>query len=407
MELFQGSSGLAPFGRLLRCGIAVHHSVAVAAGKAEWTDFADDSRRLWVADENRKWMARSAATVVVPWCCEPGSPGSSQTHPGSFDVGVGAGFADAAARRRKRECGQAFDALRPQEAFEFQGEDVCHEGFGLCGWGAWRCTTITTQPAPPELLVCQAQLHGHAEGYRVPGFGDLGFIGWKWGGGRVFEVQTTTWNGFAQHRDVHGSCRARSWDDLCQTPPSGWPSRRGFHWLHLRCLPWRGRSRCSECSCVYLCLVPAIFNVLNIARTWLAWRLGQLLFWPWACACRAPWASIDFAKCLYLRTCQLQPMDSHFMSLSQPEQKHIHAVVSFPLSQSLAACLFQFNSLIYMHVVSARAKSKWRRCHRCTQDSTSEGVTADNTDAALLVFGIYTESLLFTTFDTTYLNSLN
>ena len=179
MELFQGSSGLAPFGRLLRCGIAVHHSVAVAAGKAEWTDFADDSRRLWVADENRKWMARSAATVVVPWCCEPGSPGSSQTHPGSFDVGVGAGFADAAARRRKRECGQAFDALRPQEAFEFQGEDVRYEGFGLCGWGAWRCTTITTQPAPPELLVCQAQLHGHAEGYRVPGFGDLGFIGWK------------------------------------------------------------------------------------------------------------------------------------------------------------------------------------------------------------------------------------
>ena len=33
--------------------IAVHHSVAFASGKAEWTDFGDDGRSgLCVADEN-------------------------------------------------------------------------------------------------------------------------------------------------------------------------------------------------------------------------------------------------------------------------------------------------------------------------------------------------------------------
>ena len=52
--------------------IAVHHSVAFASGKAEWTDFGDDSRRLCVADENGEWMAQSAARVAAPGCCERG-----------------------------------------------------------------------------------------------------------------------------------------------------------------------------------------------------------------------------------------------------------------------------------------------------------------------------------------------
>ena len=50
--------------------IAVHHSVAFASGKAEWTDFGDDGRRLCVADENGEWMAQSAARVAAPGCCE-------------------------------------------------------------------------------------------------------------------------------------------------------------------------------------------------------------------------------------------------------------------------------------------------------------------------------------------------
>ena len=52
--------------------IALHHPVAFAVGKAEWTDFGDDSRRLCVADENRKWMAQSTARVASPGCCELG-----------------------------------------------------------------------------------------------------------------------------------------------------------------------------------------------------------------------------------------------------------------------------------------------------------------------------------------------
>ena len=52
--------------------IAVHHSVAFASGKAEWTDFGDDGRRLCVAGENGEWMAQSAARVAAPGCCERG-----------------------------------------------------------------------------------------------------------------------------------------------------------------------------------------------------------------------------------------------------------------------------------------------------------------------------------------------
>ena len=51
---------------------AVHHSVAFAPGKAEWTDFGDDGGRLCVADENGEWMAQSAARAAAPGCCELG-----------------------------------------------------------------------------------------------------------------------------------------------------------------------------------------------------------------------------------------------------------------------------------------------------------------------------------------------
>ena len=58
--------------------IALHHPVAFAVGKAEWTDFGDDSRRLCVADENRKWMAQSTARVASPGCCELGCLAKNQ-----------------------------------------------------------------------------------------------------------------------------------------------------------------------------------------------------------------------------------------------------------------------------------------------------------------------------------------
>ena len=51
---------------------AVHHSVAFAPGKAEWTDFGDDGGRLCVADENGEWMAQSAARVAALGCCHLG-----------------------------------------------------------------------------------------------------------------------------------------------------------------------------------------------------------------------------------------------------------------------------------------------------------------------------------------------